>query len=84
MDKRKKAVSVSYNKLFKLLIDKKMKKTEFSSKAGISGATLAKLGNDEFVSLDNIGQICLRLGCTPSDILEFFPAESSGNGGTAE
>ena len=51
-------MDVSYNKLFKLLIDKEMKKTEFAKEVGISANTLAKLSRNEMVSMDIIVRIC--------------------------
>lgn len=63
-------MGVSYNKLFKLLIDKKIRKTELASKANISAATLAKLSKDENVSLDVLVRICSVLNCDIGDIVE--------------
>jgi DNA-binding Xre family transcriptional regulator len=54
-----------------MLLDLKLKKLDFAKRAGISGATLAKLGGDKMVALDIIGKICIALSCTPNDILEF-------------
>ena len=51
-------MDVSYNKLFKMLIDKEMKKTEFAKTVGISSNTLAKLSRNETVSMDIIVRIC--------------------------
>lgn len=64
-------MKISYNKLFKLLIDRKMKKKELSEKAGISASTIVKMGRNEPVSVELIGKICLALDCTADDILEF-------------
>ena len=64
-------ISVSYKRLWHMLLDLNLKKLEFAKRAGISGATLAKLGGDKMVALDVIGKICITLGCTPNDILEF-------------
>ena len=66
-------MDVSYNKLFKLLIDKGLKKTEFANMIGISGSTLAKLSRNETVSMDVIIRICRTLECTVDDILEIMP-----------
>lgn len=63
---------ISYNKLFKLLIDRKMKKKELCEKAGISASTIVKMGHHEPVSVELIGKICLALDCTANDIMEFF------------
>lgn len=66
-------MDVSYNKLFKLLIDKGLKKTEFANMIGISASTLAKLSRNETVSMDVIVRICRKLECTVDDILEILP-----------
>ena len=62
---------VSYNKLRKLLIDKKMKRTELKDAAGISFNVLAKMGKNEFVSMESLHKICLTLKCDVGDIMEF-------------
>ncbi len=66
-------MAVSYKKLFKLLIDKDMKKKEFASQVGISNNTVAKLANNENVTMEVIDKICTGLGCTVDDILEIIP-----------
>lgn len=63
-------MAISYNKLWKILIDKKMKKTELKSAAHISSNVLAKLGRDEPVSIDSLEKICVVLGCDIGDIME--------------
>ena len=62
---------VSYTKLWKLLLDRKLKKTDLKELAGISSGTLAKLGKDEYVSMESIGKICSVLNCDVGDIMEF-------------
>lgn len=62
---------VCYDKLWKLLIDRKMKKVDLMRTAQISSNALAHLSKDESVSVEVIGKICLALECTPNDILEF-------------
>ena len=66
-------MDVSYKKLFKLLIDRKIRKTEFAKMAGISANTLAKLSKDENVSLEIIARICRALNCKVDDILDVLP-----------
>lgn len=68
-------MDVCYNKLFKMLIDKGLKKTEFAKKVGISQNTLAKLSKNEFVSMEILVKICRGLNCTVDDILEILPLE---------
>lgn len=63
-------MDVCYNKLFKLLIDKGMKKTELRKTTGISSNTLTKLSNNEFVSMEVMVKICRILNCDFGDIVE--------------
>lgn len=66
-------MDVCYNGLFKLLIDKGLKKTEFAKKVGISANTLAKLSRNEMVSMEMLVRICRKLECTLDDIIEVLP-----------
>lgn len=68
-------VSVSYNKLWKLLIDNNMKKTELRVAANISSGTLAKLGKNESVTTDVLVRICHVLNCDIGDIMEVLPEQ---------
>lgn len=63
---------ISYNKLWKLLIDKKMKKTDLIELSGISSNVLARLGRDESVSMESLSKICKVLNCDVGDIMEFL------------
>ena len=63
-------MGVGYNKLFKLMIDKKMKKTELAKQAGFTSNTLAKLSKDEYGSMDVLVKICEVLQCDIGDIVE--------------
>ncbi|AGL00727.1 helix-turn-helix domain-containing protein [Desulfoscipio gibsoniae] len=63
-------MEVCYNKLFKLLIDKGIKKTELRKMTGISPNTLTKLSNNEFVSMAVLVKICRQLNCDFGDIVE--------------
>lgn len=60
--------NVDYKKLWKLLIDKDMKKTDLITVAGISSNVLAKLNKGEYVSMESIQKICKALGCDVGDI----------------
>ncbi|ARC86233.1 cro/C1-type HTH DNA-binding domain protein [Clostridium argentinense CDC 2741] len=60
----------SYNKLWKLMIDKKMNKTQLRTAAKISSNAMAKLGRDESVSLETLEKICEALHCSLDDIIE--------------
>lgn len=66
-------MSVSYNKLWKLLIDKNMKKKDLGSAAGISNSLIAKLGKNENVTVDVLVRICAALNCSLEDIMELIP-----------
>ena len=67
-------MAASYKKLFKLLIDRDMKKKELAEKAGISIATITKMGKDgAVVSSDVLVKICTALECTMDDIVEIIP-----------
>lgn len=61
---------ISYTPLFKLLIDKGLKKGEFAKLCGISTPTLAKLSKNEYVSMDVLVKICKGLNCQIGDIIE--------------
>ena len=63
-------MKVRYNNLFKLLIDKKMKKTDLAKAAGLTPATLARLSKDEIVSMETIIKICECLNCRIEDVVE--------------
>ena len=67
-------MAVSYKPLFKLLIDKNMKKKDLAEKAGISLATITKMGREgTTVTTDVLARICGALGCSISDIVEVIP-----------
>lgn len=66
-------MAVSYIRLWKLLLDKKMKRTDLKAIAGISNSTLAKLGKDERISMEILERICVALDCRIEDIMEFIP-----------
>ena len=69
-------MAIRYNKLWKLLIDKKMTKTELRLAADISTTTLAKLGKDETVSMDVMLRICKVLNCGIEDVIEIVNEEA--------
>ena len=67
-------MSASYKKLFKLLIDRDIKKKELAERAGISISTITKMGKDgAVVSSDVLVKICTALDCTVDDIFEIVP-----------
>ena len=63
-------MAISYNRLWKLLIDNHMKKKDLKEKAELSTATMAKLGKNESVSLDVLVRICKVLNCEIGDVVE--------------
>lgn len=68
-------MTYSYNKLWKLLIDRKMSKTAMRIQAGISTNMLAKLGRDEPVSIETLAKIATTLQCKLDDIVEITRVE---------
>ena len=72
---------VSYNGLYKQLIDKGWNKTEFAREVGISSNTLAKLSKNELVSLEVLVRICQRLDCPLGDIVQIVPHEPPAGDG---
>ena len=67
---------VNYNKLWKRLIDKNLKKTDLVKMAGIMSATLAKMSNNQAVSMDTLVKICMLLECELSDIVTITSRET--------
>lgn len=63
-------MALSYNKLWKMLIDKKMNKTDLRNRTGLAQATIAKLVKGENVTTDVLERICISLECEISDIVE--------------
>ena len=77
-------MKMSYNKLWKLLIDKQMKKSDLRKKAWISSSSLAKLTKDENVTTEVLAKICQELQCDVADIMEFIPDEPQENESEAQ
>ena len=65
-------MAICYNRLWKLLIDKGLKKTDLKAIANISNSTLAKLGKGEYVSMEIIERLCRALDCNVEDIMEII------------
>ncbi|MDF0728271.1 helix-turn-helix transcriptional regulator [Cytobacillus sp. S13-E01] len=65
-------MSISYDKLWKLAIDKKLNKTQLRDCSGITSATLARLSKNQGVSLEALERICRALDCEIGDIVEFI------------
>lgn len=66
-------MTANYKKLWKLLIDKDMKKKDLAEKAGISSTSIAKMGRNENITMDVIVKICEALQCDIADIVELTP-----------
>ena len=66
-------MKISYKKLWKLLIDREMMRKELAEQAGISTASIAKLGKNENVNTEILLKICTALKCDVSDIMEVVP-----------
>lgn len=64
-------MAISYNGLWKMLIDKNMYKKDLSAELNISSATLAKMSKGESVSMDVLGRICKYMDCNIGDIMSF-------------
>ena len=69
-------MKLSYKKLWVMLVERDMKKTEFAKKAKISSASLAKLGKGANVTTDVLVKICEELNCDISDICEMVPDDA--------
>lgn len=68
-------MAISYNKLWKLLIDKNMKKKDLQHLSGVSSATISKLGRNENVNTEILQKICTALDCDICDIIEMKTEE---------
>ena len=69
-------MAISYNKLWKLLIDKDMKKKDLCAKAGISPASVTKMGKNGHVTTEILLKICTALNCGVDEIMEILPDQS--------
>ena len=70
-------MKVSYKRLWKILIDKDMKKKDLCAKAGISPASVTKMGKNGHVTTDILQRICLALDCQIGDIMELIPENTN-------
>ena len=68
-------MKVSYNNLFKLLIDRQMKKGELCRKAGISTNAIGKMAKGQNITVDILVKICTALDCGLNDIMELIPEQ---------
>ena len=65
-------MDISYKKLWKLLIDRDVKK-DLEKAAGISNYVISKMTRNENITVETVGKICKALNCTPNDMMEFVP-----------
>lgn len=75
IDNGVKVMAISYKKLFKLMIDKDLKKKDLIRMTGISYSTIRKLENGENMNVDVLEKICRALNCTFDEIVELLPVE---------
>ena len=66
-------MAVKYDKLFHLLIDRKITNAQLAQKAGVSANIITRLKRDEYIAMQTIEKICIALDCNVDDILEFIP-----------
>ena len=72
-------MAVSYKRLFKLLIDRGLKKKDLCQMTGISASTISKMASDETVSMDTVSRICEKLECTFDDVAEIVIEKKKEN-----
>ena len=72
-------MAVSYKKLWKLLIDKDIQKKDLSAKAGVSPATITKMGKSGHVTTEVLVKICSALDCKVEDIIEVIPEDKQND-----
>lgn len=68
-------MAYSYKRLWKLLIDKDLKKKDLAEYAGISQYTVTKMSKGENVNIDTLAKVCCALNCTLDDIVEIIPGD---------
>lgn len=76
---KEKEIKITYSPLWKLLIDKKMTKSELRSRTHIAASTFTKMNNDQMVSMDIIARICDELRCTFDDVVQIENDSDEGN-----
>lgn len=66
-------MAVKYDKLFHLLIDRKITNAQLAQRAGVSANIITRLKRDQYISMESIERLCVALNCGVDDILEFIP-----------
>ena len=72
-------MAVKYDRLFHLLIDRKITNAQLAKKAGVSANIITRLKNDQYISMESVERLCTALNCGVDDILEFIPDEEDKN-----
>ena len=65
-------MQVSCDKLWKMLVDQKMNRTDLRDLSGVSSNVIAKMGRNEFISMDSLARICAALQCNIGDLVDIF------------
>lgn len=66
-------MAVSYKRLLHMMIEKDVSNAQLMHDAGVSANIITKLKNGQYIAMDKVESICVAMGCTPNDILEFIP-----------
>ena len=74
-------MAYSYNNLWKLLIDRKMTKSDLKEKTHLTSTTIAKMGKDQAVSMDVLSRICEALDVNIGDIVDYVPSKTTDRKG---
>lgn len=77
-------MAVCYNKLWHMLIDRNMSKTQLIKEAGITTNAMARMGKNEDVRVEVLAKICTALNCTMDDVIEVIPDEQQKRTGGGE
>lgn len=72
-------MAVSYKRLLHLMIEQDISNSELMQKANISANIISKIKNGQYMALEKVESICVAMGCTPNDILEFVPEEKEND-----
>ncbi len=70
-------MAVKYDKLFHLLIDKKITNAQLAKKAGVSANIITRLKNDQYISMESVERLCMALNCGVDEVLEFVERKES-------
>lgn len=73
-------MAVRYNRLFHIMIDRKISNVQLASKAGMSLNIITRLKKDEYLSMETVEKICMALQCGVDDILEFYSGDEGVEG----